>query len=111
MCSFRWSSGRLPVVGYFSHLVLGGLPGDVDPAGVAVAGDVHANERVEGALVDAVISVAYDGPVDVARDHKDQRIGCCPERLLDVGGVEQPEGDVQCLSETSVCRRGMAARL
>jgi hypothetical protein len=38
----------------------------MDPAGVAVAGDVHADERAEGALVDAVISVAYDGPVDVA---------------------------------------------
>jgi hypothetical protein len=38
----------------------------VDPAGIAVSGDVHADERVEGTLVDAVISVAYDGPVDVA---------------------------------------------
>ena len=59
-------SGRLPVAGYFSHLVLGWLPGDVDPAGVAVARDVHADERVEGSLVDAVITVAHDGPVDVA---------------------------------------------
>jgi len=59
-------SGRLPVAGYFSHLVLVGLPGDVDPARVAIAGDVHADEGVEGSLVDAVISVAHDDPVDVA---------------------------------------------
>ena len=38
---------------------------DVDPAGVPVPGDVHAAEGVEGALVDAVISVAYDSAVDV----------------------------------------------
>jgi hypothetical protein len=37
----------------------------VDPAGVPVPGDVHADEGVEGALVDAVISVAYDSAVDV----------------------------------------------
>ena len=41
------------------------MAGDVDSAGVAVAGDAHPDERVEGALVDAVISVAHDGPVDV----------------------------------------------
>jgi len=67
-------SGRLPVAGYFGHLVAGGLAGDVDPAGVPVPADAHADERVESALVDAVISVAHDGPVDVARDHQDQRI-------------------------------------
>lgn len=89
-------SGRLPVAGYFGYLVAGGLAGDVDPAGVPVPADAHADERVEGALVDAVISVANDGPVDVARDHQDQRIGSRLERLLDVGSVEQPEGDVQC---------------
>jgi hypothetical protein len=66
VCGFRWSSGQLPVAGYFGHLVLVGLPGDVDPAGVAIAGDVHADEGVEGFLVDAVISVADDGPLDVA---------------------------------------------
>src|SRR6266576_1994113 len=54
MCSFRWSSGRLPVGVYFGHRV-GRLAGDVDPAGVAVAGDAHADERVEGVLVDAVV--------------------------------------------------------
>jgi len=88
VCSFRWSSGGLPVAGDFGHLVTGGLAGDVDPAGVAVAGDAHADERVEGALVDAVVSVAHDGPVDVTRDHQDQRVSCRLERFLDVGGVE-----------------------
>src|SRR5262245_41554569 len=93
-----WISGelssRLPVAGYFGHLVAGGLAADVDPAGVLVPADAHADERVEGALVDAVISVAHDGPVDVARDHQDQRIGSRLERFLDMGGIEQPEGDV-----------------
>jgi hypothetical protein len=55
-------SGWLPVAGYFSHLVLDALPGEVDPAWVAVTAHVHANELVEGALVDAVISVAHDVP-------------------------------------------------
>jgi hypothetical protein len=75
---------------------------DVDPAGVPVPGDVHADERVEGTLVDAVISVAYHSPVDVGRDHQDQRAGGRLECFLDVGGVEQPERDVQCLAETAV---------
>jgi hypothetical protein len=92
-------SGRLPVAGYFTYLVAGGFPGDVDPAGVTVTGDAHADERVEGALVDSVISVAHDGPVDVTRDHQDQRISCRLERFLDVGGVEQRECDIQCLLE------------
>jgi hypothetical protein len=59
------SSGWLPVAGYFSHLVADGVAGDVDPTGVSVAGDAHADERVEGTLVDSVISMAHDGPVDV----------------------------------------------
>jgi hypothetical protein len=89
-------SGGLPVAGYFGHLVVGGLAGDVDPAGVPGPADADADERVEGAMVDAVISVAHDGSVDVARDHQDQQIGSRLERFLDAGGIEQPEGDVQC---------------
>ena len=61
-----WSSGWLPVAGYFCYSAGCGLAGNVDPAGVAVAGDADLYERVEGALVDAVVSVADDGPVDVA---------------------------------------------
>jgi len=57
-CVCAGSSGWLPVGGYFGYLAGGGLAGDVDPAGMAVTGDADLHERVEGVLVDAVVSVA-----------------------------------------------------
>jgi hypothetical protein len=65
-CVCAGSSGWLPVAGYFGYLAGSGLAGDLDPAGVAVTGDADPDERVEGLLVDAVVSVADDGAVDVA---------------------------------------------
>ena len=57
--------GGPPVVGHFSDLVLDGFFGNMNPAQVAVACDLHAHERAEGMLVDAVVSVTHDGVVDI----------------------------------------------
>jgi hypothetical protein len=46
--------------------VLSGLFGNVDPAWVALARDLNADERVEGPLIDAIVALAYDRAVDIA---------------------------------------------
>ena len=69
---------------------------------MALARDLDAYEGVKGALVDAVVTVAHDGAVDVSRDNEDQRVGRLPECSFDGGGVEQPECDIQCLAETPI---------
>jgi len=61
---------------------------------VSLACDLDAHEGAKGALVDTVVTVAYDGAVDVSRDNEDQRVGCLPECSFDGGGVEQPESDI-----------------
>lgn len=76
--------------------------GCVDPSGVAVAGDVDADERPEGVRVDTVAAVPHDGPVDVAGDDQGQRVSCGAERLLDAGGIEEAEGDIEGFAEGSV---------
>jgi len=87
-------SGWLPVAGYLGDVELCGLLGDVNPSGVAVTGEVDADERAEGMLVDAVVAVADDCAVDVPGDDQGQRAGGGAECFLDGGGVEQAEGDV-----------------
>ena len=57
--------GGPPVAGDFSDLVLDGFFGNMNPAQVAVACDVHAHERVEGMLVDAVVAMTHHGVVDI----------------------------------------------
>jgi hypothetical protein len=94
--------GRLFVAGYLGYLKLGGLTWDVDPPGVAVTGDVDADERAEGVRVNAVVAVTHDGPVDVIGDDEGQRVSRGAERLLHAGGVEQAEGDVESFAEASV---------
>ena len=74
----------------------------MDPARVALARDLDAHERMKGVLVDAVVTVAHDGAVDISGDNEDQRVGRLPECSFDGGGVEQPECDIQCLAETPV---------
>jgi hypothetical protein len=59
------ASGRSSVVGHFSYLVLYGFFRDMNPAWEAVARDLYAYERVEGMLVDTVVAVSDDGPVDI----------------------------------------------
>jgi len=81
---------------------LRGVAGCVDPSGVAVTGEVNADERAEGVRVDAVVAVAHDGPVDVPGDDKGQWISCGAERLFYAGGVEEAEGDVERLAKASV---------
>jgi hypothetical protein len=77
-------------------------PRYVDPARVALARDLDAYEGVKGVLVDAVVTVAHDGAVDISWDNEDQRVGRLPECPLDGRGVEQAEGDIQRLAETPV---------
>ncbi len=74
----------------------------MDPARVAPARDVHPHDRGEGLVVDAVVAVAHDRAVDIARDDQDQRVGRVPQGPLDPGGVEQAEGDVQGLAKAPV---------
>lgn len=90
------------VTGYVGYVELGGFGRGLDPSGVAVAGDVDADERAEGVRVDAVVAVTNDGLVDVAGDDQGQRVSCGTEGFLHAGGVEQAEGDVECFAEASV---------
>jgi hypothetical protein len=53
-----------------------------------MVGDVDADEGLEGVRVDALVSVADDGLVDVARDHQNQRVGRRLKCLLDDGSIE-----------------------
>jgi hypothetical protein len=57
---------------------------------------------MEGVPVDTAVAVAHDRSVDIPGDNEGQRIGGYLECLLDGGGVEQAECDVECLSEASV---------
>src|SRR5260370_21496179 len=101
-----WAAGRgsgcLFVAGYVGYVELGGLVRGVDPSGVAVTGDVDADDRAEGVRVDAVVAVTHDGLVDVTGDDQGQRVSCGAERLLYAWSVEQAEGDVECFAEASV---------
>lgn len=90
----------MPLRGYF--MPLRGCFGRVNPTPVAVTCDVNTDEQAEGVLIDAFIALAHDGPVDVLRDDKDQRVACRSEHLLDGMSIEQAEGDVQRLAEASV---------
>jgi hypothetical protein len=74
----------------------------VDPAGIAVPGDLHADEPAEGLPVDAAIAVPDHGPVDLVGDDQEQRADRGLQRLLDLDRVEQPERDVEGLAEASV---------
>jgi hypothetical protein len=67
-----------------------------------VAGDLHADQRAERALVYAGVAVTHDGTVNVPRYDQDQRIRTRPERLFDESGVEQAECDVQGLAKAPV---------
>lgn len=95
-------SGGLPVNGELSHLMLDGLSGSVNPADVPVTRHAHVDERAECLLVNAAVSMAYDGAVDLGGDYERQRRSCDSERLLDMGGVEQAECDIQCFPEAAV---------
>ena len=79
-----------------------GCPSYVDPARMALACDLDAHDGVKGALVDAVVTMAHSGAIDVFRDNEDQGVCCFSECSFDGGGVEQPECDIQCLAEASV---------
>ena len=94
-------NGGEPVIGDLVMCCIAG-PGYVDPAGIAPARNLDAHERVKGPLIDAVVTVAHDGAVDISRDNQDQRVGGLPECSFDWGGVEQAECDIQCLTETPV---------
>ncbi len=50
-----------------SHLsyLMHNLIGDIYPTWVAVTCDLYPHERVEGPLVDTVVTMAYDGAVDL----------------------------------------------
>lgn len=74
----------------------------MNPATVTVTCDIYANERAEGVRVDAVITMAYDGPINVCGDNEDQWITYCLERLFDAGGVQQAECDIQGFPEAPV---------
>ena len=78
---YWWPSGWLPAAGYFGHLAEGTLGGDVDPAGVAVVGDADLDERVEGALVDAVAAVGEPVTVVPADPGREQ---CRVEYLVEL---------------------------
>jgi len=69
---------------------------------VAVICDLQPDERMEGALVDTVITVTYDGPVEILRCYQDQRIVRGTECFFDLGGVKQAERDIQRLTEAPV---------
>jgi hypothetical protein len=74
----------------------------MNPAREALARDVNAHERVEGLLVDAVVTMAHDRVVDIPRYDQDERVGRLPEGPLDPDGIEQAEGHIQRLTEASV---------
>lgn len=61
----------------------------MDPSRDALPGEVSAHQRVEGLLVDAVVTVAHDRVVDIPRYDQDERIGRFPEGPLDPDGIEQ----------------------
>jgi hypothetical protein len=69
---------------------------------VTVAGDLHADQRAERALVYAGVAVTHDGTVNVPRYDQDERIRAHPKRPFDESGVEQPECDIQRLAKAPV---------
>jgi len=95
-------SGGASVGGYFSYLVPGGFLRGLNPALVAVACDLYADERMEGVLVDTFVTMAHDGAIDFSGDNEDQRSCRLSEPSLDLRCVEQAKCDVQCLTEASV---------
>jgi hypothetical protein len=69
---------------------------------VRPAGDVRADQAVQGRLAGCVVAVAHDRSVDIAGDDKLEGAWCRPERHLDVGSVEEAEGYIQRPAEASV---------
>jgi hypothetical protein len=77
------------------------------PATVPLAGDLDVRDFDEGALVDAVVTVPDDRPVepddrpvDLVGRHHQQRTNRPSEDLFHLGGVQQPKSDIERLAET-----------
>src|SRR5262249_36550322 len=85
-----------------SYMMPSRLIGDLDPPGISVSRHLHMDELVECILVDSLVSMAHDAPVDIFRDDENHGTGCLLERSLHLAGIEQPECQVQRLPETPV---------
>src|ERR1043165_3993617 len=81
--------------------LLGSFCRIADPASVVVAGDLNG-DGTAGCVAGYATGAGRGQVADVAGDDEQHGSACWLECLLDAGGVEQPEGDVQGFAEASV---------
>jgi hypothetical protein len=83
-------------------VVPGRIIRNLNPAGTAATRDAHPHELAERAVVDSVVSVTHDRAVDVFRDDENHGSSRLHERSFHLRGVEEPECQIQRLSETPI---------
>ena len=82
--------------------MLGSLPGNLNPAWMAATRDLDIAERLEGMLINAVVTMPYDRSVNIAGNNQHQRIGRPSKCILDTNMIKKAERDIQRLSEAAM---------